>query len=149
MHNLERNLAPQKVQPAARKFFALPGLDRLDNARIALEKNAGVIRARLKRQSPAIFAELGVILDEVLLGSVQERREFCHIIVGEADLAGPAATRRASLTLKLKLHTDMDLPRVSPDSETKSIRSLPEMMETGRMPILRLYIRLADWARMN
>jgi hypothetical protein len=103
-HCLYRNLAPQQIHPAIRKFFALLRLHGLDLARIAIKKNARVIFARLERKSTAVFAKARVSLDELLITHSQKSRERRHFRVGKPHLTRPAATCRAALALEVDFH---------------------------------------------
>ena len=65
-HCLNWNFAPQQIHPAVGKIFALLRLHWLDSAEVAIEENAGVVGASIEGKSFAVFAEAGVIPDEVL-----------------------------------------------------------------------------------
>jgi hypothetical protein len=106
-HHLNRNLPPQKIDPAIRKFFALLRLDRLNCAGIALKKNTRMIFPRLQREPAAVFAQASVSLDKILFTQAQEGRETGHLRISQSHFTRPAATSGATLTWQIDFH----LPR--------------------------------------
>jgi hypothetical protein len=103
-HRLNGDLAPQEIDPAIRKFFALLRFDGLDSAGIALEKNARMIFARFQREPASVFAQARVSLDKILIAQTQERREVGYFGISQPHFTRPAATSRATLTMEVDFH---------------------------------------------
>lgn len=106
-HHLDRYLAPQKVNPAIRKLFALLRLHRLDRARVAFQKNARVILARLESQSASILAQSRVSLNKIRLAHPEKFGDLADFKISEPHLPWPAATGSASLTWQVDFHEQL------------------------------------------
>ena len=90
--------------PEVRKFFALLRLDGLHGAALAFQKNTRAVRLLLERQSAAIPAEAGELLDEIFITQLLERREPRDFLVGQPHLPRPATAGRATLTFEKNRH---------------------------------------------
>jgi hypothetical protein len=66
--------------PAIGKFAALPGLNLLDDAIVALQEYAFGIRFLLQRQTLTVLIEAGVSLDEIVVTEAESGRNFCHLL---------------------------------------------------------------------
>jgi hypothetical protein len=108
-HRLHRNLPPQEIDPAIRKFFALLRLDRLDRAGIAIQKNARMIFTRLQRESATVFAQARVSPNKILITQAQKGREIGHFRISEPHFTRPPATSGATLTWQVDFQNDSKL----------------------------------------
>jgi len=67
-----------------------------------------MIFPRLERESPPVFAQPRVSLDEILFAHPQKRCQSHHFRVRQPHFARPAATRGAAVTLEVDFHTGID-----------------------------------------
>lgn len=84
--------------PEVRKLAALLRFHGLNGAILTFQKNARAIGLLTEREAAAVGAQLGKLLDEVVLAQALERREPRDLGVVQQHLARPAAAGRAAFT---------------------------------------------------
>jgi hypothetical protein len=115
------NVSPAGEIPLVGETLALFGFHRLNPAFLAIEKDAGVTALGVlnQSQSRAIWAQDGVILNEIVLGEVQEICDRRNLLEFDFDKPRPPATGGASLALVIRHPSNnKDLNAGVPSRET-------------------------------
>ena len=90
--------------PEIWKLAALLRLYRLHGAVLAFEKNASAVGLLPEREAAAVGAQLGKLLNELVLAHTLEHRKPRDLGVVQQHLPRPAATGRAALTFEENRH---------------------------------------------
>lgn len=116
--------------PKIRKVSALLRFHRLDGTVVADEKRTFAIRFFEQRKPTAIRTQARVPRNELRLTQAQIRRNARDLGFGQADLAGPAATRGAALAFMENRHGAISEGKQHPcnlDSHATNLLNAPRL----------------------